>query len=51
MTKKITQKITNLKLEKFKSKFILLLFNEDQNPSLPFYAIEYKQNLYDLASL
>ncbi|WP_156930763.1 hypothetical protein [Mycoplasmopsis felifaucium] len=43
-------RIQNLKSDKFYSKFVLLNFNEDINPSLPFYVTEYSQNLYDLAS-
>ncbi|MEA4115599.1 hypothetical protein VBM87_02280 [Mycoplasma sp. 744] len=44
-------KIANYwKQDKYRSKQILLIFNEDNNPSLPFYVIEYSQNLYDCAS-
>ncbi|WP_156933067.1 hypothetical protein [Mycoplasmopsis iners] len=44
-------KIANYwKKDKYRSKKILLDFNEDKNPSLPFYAIEYTQNVFDLAS-
>ncbi|ADV34943.1 hypothetical protein [Mycoplasmopsis fermentans] len=44
-------RIQNFKRDKFKSKFVLLNFCEDKNPDLPFFVIEYSQNVFDLASL
>ncbi|VEU75443.1 Uncharacterised protein [Mycoplasmopsis maculosa] len=44
-------KIENLKMDDFKSKFVLLNFNDDVNPSLPFYVIEYTKYLFDNSSL
>ncbi|WP_226061236.1 hypothetical protein, partial [Mycoplasmopsis bovis] len=31
-------------------KIALMIFNEDLNPSLPFFVTEYSQNLYDTVS-
>ena len=39
-----------LNLYSKKTKFILLINNEDLTSDLPFSTIEYSQNLYDLAS-
>lgn len=39
-----------IKESRYWLKIALMIFNEDINPSLPFFVTEYSQNLYDTVS-